>query len=279
MQTASPTVPSPARGEGKRVQTVSRRHGLYVSAPDTCALSSWKPASVSPVAASMTSHPTPTRNKPSTGLAQSHLRHVSLSREVGFPALRKLTYREPVRTPLTERSRLIYCRRRVSQKARNSLHYYKLQGYKGSRRAALSTPPGRTRVNKPFLTGGNPTMTIRVTYVLMVLGVAAFLAGCSSSDDNGSADLQRQLDMRADISPEDLAALRAQVEELTGRADISPEALAAVEEELEEFRTARMQRQQQEQARPRRDGGPPGWRAAWREARKPPHTPRAKRTR
>ena len=92
-------------------------------------------------------------------------------------------------------------------------------------------------------------MMIRLKYGLMVLGVAAFLAGCSSSDGNGSAELQRQLDMRADISPEDLAALRAQVEELTGRADISPEALAAVEEELGEFRMARMQQQQQEQAR------------------------------
>ena len=68
-------------------------------------------------------------------------------------------------------------------------------------------------------------MMMRTRYFLMVLGVAALLAGCSSSDDNGSADLQRQLDMRADISPEDLAALRAQVEELKGRADVSPEDL------------------------------------------------------
>ena len=113
-------------------------------------------------------------------------------------------------------------------------------------------------------------MMIRVKYGLMVLGIAAFLAGCSSSDDNGSADLQRQLDMRADISPEDLAALRAQVEALMGRADISPEDLAglrarietlmgradispedlaAIQAELGEFRMARMLLLQQEQAR------------------------------
>ena len=76
-------------------------------------------------------------------------------------------------------------------------------------------------------------MIMRVKYFLMVLGIAAFLAGCSSSDDNGSADLQRQLDMRADISPEDIAALRAQVEELMGRADISPEDLAALRSQVE----------------------------------------------
>ena len=75
-------------------------------------------------------------------------------------------------------------------------------------------------------------MMMRTRYFLMVLGVAALLAGCSSSDDNGSADLQRQLDMRADISPEDLAALRAQVEELKGRADVSPEDLAGLRDRI-----------------------------------------------
>ena len=61
---------------------------------------------------------------------------------------------------------------------------------------------------------------------LAILCVA--VAGCSSSDDDKSAELQRQLDMRADISPEDIAE---------------------IEEELEEFRMAQMLQQQQEQAR------------------------------
>ena len=76
-------------------------------------------------------------------------------------------------------------------------------------------------------------MIMRTKYFLMVLGIAAFLVGCSSSDDGRSADLQRQLDMRADISPEDLADLRAQVETLTGRADISPEDLAGLRAQIE----------------------------------------------
>jgi hypothetical protein len=57
--------------------------------------------------------------------------------------------------------------------------------------------------------------------------LCALLIGCSS-DDNKSADLQRQLDMRADISPEDLAE---------------------IEEELEEFRMAQMLRDQEEMMR------------------------------
>ena len=113
-------------------------------------------------------------------------------------------------------------------------------------------------------------MIMRTKYFLMVVGIAAFLVGCSSSDDGRSADLQRQLDMRADISPEDLAdlraqietlmgradispedlaGLRAQIETLMGRADISPEDLAAIQEELEAFKMAQMMRQQEEQAR------------------------------
>ena len=78
-------------------------------------------------------------------------------------------------------------------------------------------------------------MIMRTKYFLMVVGIAALLVGCSSSDDDRSGELQRQLDMRADISPEDLAE---------------------IEEELEEFRMAQMLREQeammqeqQEQAR------------------------------
>ena len=80
-------------------------------------------------------------------------------------------------------------------------------------------------------------MSILTRNVVMVYSLAvlcAALVGCSSDDDK-SADLQRQLDMRADISPEDLAE---------------------IEGELEEFRMAQMlqeqeamMRQQQEQAR------------------------------
>ena len=113
-------------------------------------------------------------------------------------------------------------------------------------------------------------MIMRTKYFLMALGIAAFLAGCSSSDDNGSADLQRQLDMRADISPDhladlraqietlmgradispaDLADLRAQVEELMGRADISPGDLVELQGELEKFRMAQMMVEQREQER------------------------------
>ena len=69
----------------------------------------------------------------------------------------------------------------------------------------------------------------------MALGIAAFLAGCSSSGDNGSADLQRQLDMRANISPEDLAELREELGQLQ---------MAQMTREQEE-----MMRQQKEQAR------------------------------
>ena len=76
------------------------------------------------------------------------------------------------------------------------------------------------------------TRNVVMAYSLAVL--CAALVGCSSDNDK-SADLQRQLDMRADISPEDLAE---------------------IEEELEKFRMAQMvpeqdamMRQQQEQAR------------------------------
>ena len=71
-------------------------------------------------------------------------------------------------------------------------------------------------------------MSIHAKYFLLAVGIAVFLVGCSSSDDDRSGELQRQLDMRADISPEDLAE---------------------IEEELEEFRMAQMLREQQEQAR------------------------------
>ena len=108
-----------------------------------------------------------------------------------------------------------------------------------------------------------------IAVICSVVVLCVVLVGCSS-DDGKSADLQRQLDMRADISPEDLAALRAQIEELMGRADvspddlaalraqvetlmgradISPEDLAAIQGNLEAFKMARMMRQQEEQAR------------------------------
>ena len=70
-------------------------------------------------------------------------------------------------------------------------------------------------------------------YFLMVVGIAALLVGCSSSDDDRSGELQRQLDMRADISPEDLAE---------------------IEEELEEFRMANAARAGSNDARAARTG-------------------------
>ena len=56
----------PTPDSGGRMQSLPRHHGLCVSISDTCALSSWKAASAGPVAASMTSQATPTRNRPST---------------------------------------------------------------------------------------------------------------------------------------------------------------------------------------------------------------------
>ena len=77
------------------------------------------------------------------------------------------------------------------------------------------------------------TLIRNVVIVCSLAVVCAALVGCSSSDDDRSAELQQQLDMRADISPEDLADLRAQVEELMGRADISTEDLAALRTQVE----------------------------------------------
>ena len=58
-------------------------------------------------------------------------------------------------------------------------------------------------------------MSILTRNVVMVCSLAvlcAALVGCSSDDDK-SADLQRQLDMRADISPEDPAEIEGELEE------------------------------------------------------------------
>lgn len=51
-------------------------------------------------------------------------------------------------------------------------------------------------------------MIMRTKYVLMVLGIAAFLAGCSSSDDNGSmvqmmAEQQEQEPIDVQMMPEE----------------------------------------------------------------------------
>ena len=100
------------------------------------------------------------------------------------------------------------------------------------------------------------TLTRNVVMVCSLAVLCAALIGCSSSGDDNSADLQRQLDMekaarmmtedqladlqeqvemlmgRADISPEDLASLRTQIEMLMGRADVSPEDLAMLQAQL-----------------------------------------------
>ena len=101
------------------------------------------------------------------------------------------------------------------------------------------------------------TLTRNVVMVCSLAVLCAALIGCSSSGDDNSADLQRQLDMekaarmmtedqladlqeqvemlmgRADISPEDLASLRTQIEMLMGRADVSPEDLASLRTQIE----------------------------------------------
>ena len=77
------------------------------------------------------------------------------------------------------------------------------------------------------------TRTRNVMVICSVVALSAALVGCSSSDDGRVADLEEQLNMRADITPADLAALRAQVETLTGRADISPQDLAALRTQVE----------------------------------------------
>ena len=58
--------PAGAFDEGLEGLPRRRRCRFYEPESDNCALSSWKPASVRPVAASMTSHVTPTRRSPST---------------------------------------------------------------------------------------------------------------------------------------------------------------------------------------------------------------------
>lgn len=77
------------------------------------------------------------------------------------------------------------------------------------------------------------TRTRNVMVICSVVALCAALVGCSSSDDGRVADLEEQLNMRADITPADLAALRAQVETLTGRADISPQDLATLRAQVE----------------------------------------------
>ena len=70
------------------------------------------------------------------------------------------------------------------------------------------------------------TFTHNVTAVCAIVCLAA-LVGCSSSEDDRSAELQRQLDMRANISPGDLGALQAQIESLMGRGDLRSDAAVA----------------------------------------------------
>ena len=75
------------------------------------------------------------------------------------------------------------------------------------------------------------TLTRNVVMVCSLAVLCAALIGCSSSGDDNSADLQRQLDMEkaARMMTEDqLADLQEQVEMLMGRADISPEDLASL---------------------------------------------------
>lgn len=79
-------------------------------------------------------------------------------------------------------------------------------------------------------------MLTRIRNVMVICSMVALcaaLVGCSSSDDGRVADLEEQLNMRADISPEDLAELQAQIETLMGRADISSEDLAALRTQVE----------------------------------------------
>ena len=77
------------------------------------------------------------------------------------------------------------------------------------------------------------TLIRNVVMVCSIIVLCALVVGCSSSDDGKSANLQRQLDMRADISPENLAALRTQIETLMSRADISVEDLADLRGQVE----------------------------------------------